>query len=318
MTNNNSLAHYLIQTGRQFSQSAVLSCTFYWGVQSKHNILQHLLPWTFPKLNTHPRLPTFSEQLIWIAVIRANEILGFVLLHPHQVESEILSFKIHPEYRNQGIAKFLLQQVEQLCRQRQIQSLKILYRTYWENNSYWEKVLQQSVWDNRSILLYYISIDQAVKDQIAQRFQDRNWQPDYDYQIETFSYDRLFQTMQHSKWQESKQLGLSPLQLPKNQVNFNCSFLVIHKESEEIVGWLICHQLQANLLQLTTFYLLPEHRKSGKAVLSKLADRLQNQEIKLNFMVKSENRKIMAFVRRYLLPEGAQCFEQVLIRKALA
>jgi len=256
--------------------------------------------------------------LVWVAAIQAKEILGFALIHPHSVESEILSFKIHPNHRQQGVAKVFLQQIELLCASRNIQSLKILYRTYWENNLYWEKVLQQSNWDNRSTLLYYISLDQAVQKQIAPSFQSKNWKLKDDYQIKTFSYDCLLATMPHSKWQEAKKTGLSPLQLPESKVDLDCSFLILEQNTQEVVGWLICHQLQANILQLTTFYILPEHRKVGKAVIAKLSTKISANDSKLHFMVKVENLKIMAFVRRYLLSQEAQCSEQVLIRKTLS
>ena len=150
------MTNYFIKTGKQFSKSELFSCTFYWGQESKQNIIQYLLLWTFPKLNTHPRLSTFSEKLVWVAVIKEEETLGFALIHPHSIESEIVSFKIHPDHRQHGIAKVFLQQIESLCASRNIQSLKILYRTYWNNKTYWEKVLQQNNWKIRAPLLNYI------------------------------------------------------------------------------------------------------------------------------------------------------------------
>ncbi|MEL6944853.1 MAG: GNAT family N-acetyltransferase [Bacteroidota bacterium] len=311
------MINYFIKTGKQFGESTLLSCIFSWGQENKQNIIQYFLPWTFPKLNTHPRFSSFPEKLVWIAAIKEEEILGFALINPHSIESEILSFKIHPEYRNQGIATVFLQQVEQLCASRRIQSLKISYRTYWKDNPYWEKVLQKSEWENRTTLLYYISLEDTTNTRIASNILYQNWSENQQYQIETFSYDRLLTSMQHTQWEEAKKMGLSPFQLSKSQVDFDCSFLIINKKNDAIVGWLICHQLKADLIQLTTFYILPKHRKAGKAAISKLAKKIKAKNVTLHFMVKADNHKIMAFVKRYLLTQGGVCHEQVLIKKVL-
>ncbi|MEM9849483.1 MAG: GNAT family N-acetyltransferase [Bacteroidota bacterium] len=316
MNSTKTLAQFLLAHGQSVQRANRVDYVV--GRHPKQFILQHVDPWTFPKLSKHPQRNQFSDPLLWVAMLHEERILGFALWNqPTTDTAALISFKINAQFRNQGVGHALLAFCESVARQWNVQELLLNYRTYWKSNAYWEKILQKQQWQYLSPNLYYVQVNdadllyekmgqQVSKIPIFQSINEQNWA-------------QLKSTVAQPEWQQAIPNGLHPMQLANRQIDLQISGLLLDETQTHIIGWCIAHQLSATTWQVTSLFIKKAYRTSkiGLATIREAAKRHQNRG-SVHFVVQAENTKMLAYVKRYMVHWGCDLFSQQVAYKKLS
>jgi predicted acetyltransferase len=120
------------------------------------------------------------------------------------------------------------------------------------------------------------------------------------------------------EWQEAFAEWLNPLQLTDRQLDQQVSFLIYGESNQFIIGWYIMHQMSPQNWQATSIFIQKKYRTAniGLAAIQEMAVRHRNRG-RVHFMVRPDNTKMLAFVKRYMIRWGCELFRQEVISKQL-
>jgi hypothetical protein len=209
----------------------------------------------------------------------------------------------HAGWKNDLIAvlKFIFNYLPKL----KISQVQFLYRSNYKNVSTIEEIRKHFDWPQATITNYFGKIDK-IPETIQNRWLQRELP--IDVAIEHFTSSNLKELVASLKspaWKDQIPPSLHPLQL-KQKIDPNTSFLV--KKKGEIIGWLICHAMGKNKLQVTSLHV----KKSGASfiglkLIDKMHEGLRNTNRKdatVTYMIESINEKMVHLTERILQPMG--------------
>lgn len=312
---NTTLVDMIRSTGQfKFQASGI---DYFTGAQAQAQIISLADDWTFPRLSTHPQRQHFREPIIWLAMLHEQKLLAMALLNQASAEmAAIVSFRVHPNYRNQKIGNALLAFCEKAGKEMGLHQLLLNYRTQWKNNAYWEKLLKKNHWQYQAPNMYYAYVYDAQAIYEGMRLHDfgtANLQA-----IDENTWQALQETIVQPDWKAELPAALNPLQLADRQLDKQASLLLLDDTQQHIIGWCIIHQMRADIWQVTSLYVKEAHRKSklGLAMVREVAKRHQKRG-RVHFMVQPENHKFLAYVRGYMLNWNCKLFRQEVVYKDL-
>ncbi len=302
----NKLSQLILEHGVVFSQLKEFTFSYFTGDLSL--LVQYLDRFTFPRLSKHAQLANLSGSFTAVFALENNRFIGSAILNHQNIENCIIEcFNILPSYRQEGIGQMLLKVIEEMAKKGQYQRLSVLFRTYWKKANIWEQMLVSNHWQSQPPLMYYGIVTNPLLQQQTQWFQKASKNCPYEFlTANAANFHLLKNDLYQGKWQHKIPLALDPFQLP-TLLDEQTSFIV--KKDGLIIGWMLNHQLRKDLWQITTVFLLPEHRGAGPALFAEFLRRHDNRG-QFNFMIQPNNKKMYAFAKRYFVPAGANISEQ--------
>jgi N-acetylglutamate synthase-like GNAT family acetyltransferase len=285
----------------------------------KESVAKYFEYFSFPRIIDLIKLMKMPNE-IYVLVssnLSKNEVYGSCILKINEKRQlQPVTFVINPSFRKMGYGSRLLLQLDQFAQKLQLKEICIKYRTFWKSNEYWDKMLQSANWSAPEIILNYFSLPdintQYEKDWFKQSQLPR------EYQVTTWNnqtFKTLNNLLQRLEWRDVVPKDLSPFQFPEKILDY-CS-LLLHKNGE-IVGWLICHLLQPDTAQVTTLFIHPQ--KSKGISLSFIAEAMKRRKegLRVVFMVKRDNTKVLNMVNKYLNVSTLEVSHQLKRTKTLA
>lgn len=237
---------------------------------TSHEDINRYTSFTFPRLKFESLRIEEINNIILSAAIKENQLLGLaVSIRKPMHEVQIISFYINPIYRTQGIGTLLMQELINTCRTSNNKTLYLNYKTFWDSNSPWERLLDRTGWSFEETDNLYIRLEngQSLKQvpslkklSIPQKFTITH--------IDDNALIKLSQWANHSDVKIPH--DVHPSKNP-SIVNPSCSLLLKHNNLT--AGWIIGHQIDSKKLQISSLFILPQFRNSGSSLgLSLIAE----------------------------------------------
>ena len=225
-----------------------------------------------------------------------------------KVQVKLYAFSINQKQRNKGYGKKMMHVFLNVIKQMAFEQVHIDYRTYWNANKHWMKILDQTGWSDPELRFYYVTMPD-VKVQFG-----KSWLTarsiEAPYTVETWnknSFNQLKATLMHKDWQGVVRKQLNPFQLAPYVVP-HCSLLL--KKEGEVVGWLICHMLQENVVQGTTLFVHPDKAKGTGLALLGEAFKRRKLGARVLFIVEKDNTPMLNLINKYVIGGEAELFEK--------
>lgn len=301
-----TLSELVLQKGTEFA--SIGDCQFTYFTSNLTTLCQYLDDWTFPKLSQVALHQGIKNHLTAFFILQQERVAGVAIVHHPRIDHcQLVCFRVVPGYRQLGLGALFLAEIVKVCRRANYQQLKVFWRTYWKFSGIWEKMLTKNAWQTLPSKMYYGVIEKPSLQMESQWYHKANQTNTYTFHKATSTQmAALKSTIQQADWKDFIPEGLNPLQL-SDKLDEQASFIA--KKGNTLVGWLLTHQLRAKLWQVTTVFILPTERGGGISLFAEFFNRHENRG-PFNFMIQPANRKMLAFMKRYFVPAGAQLYEQ--------
>jgi N-acetylglutamate synthase-like GNAT family acetyltransferase len=274
---------------------------FHYWYGDKNKVIQLFQGMSFPSVLTLQQMGKVKEDKLLVlsaSNISKNLFYGATILKiKSKNEAELISFVVHPEFRNLGFGTHLMEATFAMSKMLKIQSIFLKYRTYWKSNQHWELLLEKTGWSNPELQLWYFTLPDI--NTLFHKEWVKQSRIDAPYSIEEWNnecMDKLKKTLSEEDWKGRVPRALSPFQMPA-LILPHVSLLL--KKDEEVVGWLICHLLQEDIVQATTVYVHPEKAKGqGLNLMAEVANR-RKLGAQVIFMVEKHNKVMLNLVNKH-------------------
>ncbi len=216
-------------------------------------------------LSPHPLVQTSGRQpdepLLGIIANWQSKPVGLVLMEKHGIKSGLLiCWHVLETHRGFGLGQKLMWQLERYAKYRKIESLILSFRGDSRFQRPISKILHQLNWSppKKELMLYKFSVKQFMKLTWYQNIK-------LPKEFEIFSWDTLtnidkqhiLNRQQHTHWYP---LELSPTFENPDFETTNSLGLRLHGN---VVGWLITHQVHANVIEYCNLFVSPELQSTG-------------------------------------------------------
>ncbi|GLR16783.1 GNAT family N-acetyltransferase [Portibacter lacus] len=212
-------------------------------------------------------------------------------------QAEMISFVVHPNHRHQEYGSRLMEATYKMSELLKLKTISLQYRTYWQSIAEWEQLLDKTGWSESKLLLYYFTLPD-----INTQF-EKDWFKNAvisaPYSVEAWnesSFTQLKETLIREDWQGKVPATLNPFQMTKMVLPHSSLLL---KKGDEVVGWLICHLLQKDIVQATTLYVHPDKAKGQGMALMAEASRRRKLGAQVIFMVEKHNKIMLNLVNKH-------------------
>jgi len=219
-------------------------------------LIQNMRQFLFPDLSKQKS--RIQKPFIGVIAIQNRQPIGLILASSEFTQTiyRIHSFLVHPSFRQQGIGRNLVQAIEKNIQQRGGKKIEGMYRSHWQSVPYLQQILQQQNWTNPKNQLIYVNGKVAN----ALAYFDSSNQKNNTFSFLSFTQLKKSDLEFIQKKQAFKQWfapNLHPL-IAQKTIHPDCSFLV--KRETEIIGWIVAHRLQADLNEITAFFIDEKYR----------------------------------------------------------
>ncbi len=287
------------------------NCSYHFWYGDKQKVIQLFAGLSFPSVKTLDQMGKIKEDkllVICITNIKENKVFGSTIINvKSKTEAEVISFAVHPEFQHLGFGKKMMDAMFEICKILKLNALFIKYRTYWKSTAFWESLLDNSGWSEPEIQLWYYSMpdintqfgnDWYINSKLSAPYSVDAW--------DEFSLSKLKETLRKPDWKDMVPQALSPFQM-EDMILQHASLLL--KKGDEVVGWLICHLLQDDIVQATTIYVHPKKAKGqGMSLMAEAAKR-RKLGAQVIFMVEKNNEIMLNLVNKYLVNDKTDRFE---------
>ena len=210
---------------------------------------------------------TRSTHCVFIALVKKEQVLGLSLIIKSEATPFLLSsFVISSDHRCQGYATILMKATKLACSNYGVSQLGVIYNTIWKNNLSWEKLLGSSGWDAGISDLSYVRLVDIKKIQSSRFIKS---QPPLSAQMVMSALcpsveAQLREALRDEKWAQQVPVMTQPFCIDK-PIYRQSSFLL--SRLNEIVGWIVVHELSDKVLQVTSLYIRPSYRDQQYAYM---------------------------------------------------
>ncbi|MBR8827123.1 MAG: TIGR03032 family protein [Gomphosphaeria aponina SAG 52.96 = DSM 107014] len=252
---------------------------------------------TYPSIHKHWRAKTQRGNLLGILALKENETIGLVLAETYDNQNkqitEVLSFFVKPEYRNQGIGINLLQHLQKSL----ATEIKIAYKVTDITTTALEPILRRLGWEKPKTTFL---LAKTTTEKIAQA----PWLDQYPLpeKFTIFPWVEITPT----ELEELKQLNyppsLSPLTQDSRLEPLNSLGL---RYDGKVIGWCLTHRVDQQTIRYSTMYVEPPFQKMGRGIaLIAAALKLQiNSNIPYyKYAVAADNQPMLRFTQKHLAP----------------
>ena len=218
-------------------------------------LIQKMPQFLFPDLSKQKS--NIQKPFIGILAIKNKQPIGLILASTESSQTvyRIHSFLVHPSFRQQGIGRNLVRHLEKHIAQLGGNKIEGLYQSHWKSEPYIQRLILQEKWSKPKAQLIFVK--GQVKNALVyfERFSPS---------FHTFSFLSFTQLKKSDlEYIQKKQTGiqwfdpdLHPF-IQQTTIDPNCSFLL--KKEGEITGWIVSHRLQADLNEITAFFIDEKH-----------------------------------------------------------
>jgi len=260
---------------------------------------------TYPIYRPILRNLASDSSLIAIGVQLHSQPVGLVLaqLYPGENCGELLSLFVIPEYRQQGLGKVLLTQMEEELNHRRCSQVGLVYLPNATTPAL-ERILEQRHWFSPQPRMLVCRSTTTHLQEIPWLNLHHLLPPTY----EIFPWTKL--TRRERKTIQKQQTGslsypdiLSPfneehLMEPVNSLGLRCQ--------GEVVGWMITHRVAVDTIRYTSLFVKKELQSIGRALpllATAIKLQLENPEAtKAICTVTVDNAPMVKFAQRRLFP----------------
>lgn len=225
-------------------------------------LVKNMPQFLFPDLSKQQK--RIQKKLVGVIAIQHGQPIGLVLASSESTQTiyRIHSFLVHPSYRQQKIGANIIQQLEKNIRQHGGKKIEGIYRSHWQSVPYIKRILEQQKWSKPQAQLIFVK----GKGTHALTYFGQS-----KANINTFSFlpfthlkksDQIYvqkKQQLHKQWFDP---DLDPF-LETSTIHPTCSFFL--KKEDEIIGWIVSHQIKPDLNEITALFIDEEHRSYGLA-----------------------------------------------------
>jgi predicted GNAT family acetyltransferase len=240
-----------------------MSCTFQASTNISYNyVLKKVEHFTFPPIKKKASVINLHEPFTGVWALDGERMVGLALSHKiGGNQAELFSFYVLPEYRNKGIGKRLLYNMQVLLKDKNIKKLNTLFRDDWQSIKWISRLLEANKWHPPELL-------RVISEISIKKYYDVSWprisMPNH-YSI--MSLGQLSEVQSNQLKEFTNKQDIPNEFKPLNNTESICkpaSMVFCYKE--RVVGWNIVYQIGAEKLEYNNLYILKEFRKLGYAL----------------------------------------------------
>lgn len=194
-----------------------------------------------------------EKPFMGVLAIKNRQPIGLILASSESTQTiyRIHSFLVHPSFRQQQIGSTLVQQLEKNIQQRGGKKIEGIYRSHWKSVPFIQQLLKLQAWSEPKVQLIFAN--GKVADALAYFDKSGELSNTFSFlsftQLKKSDLDFIQKKQTNSQWFAPE---LHPLIAPST-IHPACSFLV--KREAVIIGWIVAHRLQADLNEITAFFM---------------------------------------------------------------
>jgi uncharacterized protein (TIGR03032 family) len=266
---------------------------------------------TFPNIRKRwSRRQPQGELLAVIAEI-SEQPVGLVIAELISNVVEIISFYVLPEYRQKGIGKALVKNLESGLISLGCQSLKINYKSTELTQIALEPLLKSLDWQSPQI-------DFVLGKSTIEKMSQAPWLKKYPLpgQFIVFPWSELTDEDRKQITQMDYPTALNPF----NSNSFESINSLGLRYQEQMVGWIITHRVAEDSIRYSSLFVDQPFQKMGRgiALLSQsILSQIATTVPRCLFAVPTENQEMLGFVTRRLQPYLTQLSDSRISLKSL-
>ena len=194
-----------------------------------------------------------QKAFMGVLAIKDRQPIGLILASSESTQTiyRIHSFLVHPSFRQQQIGITLVQELEKNIQQRGGKKIEGIYRSHWKSVSFIQQIIKRQAWSEPKA--QFIFANGKVADALAYFDKSGELSDTFSFlsftQLKKSDLEFIQQKQTNTQWFA---LELHPL-IEKSTIHPACSFLL--KREKEIIGWIVSHRLQADLNEITAFFI---------------------------------------------------------------
>ncbi len=126
-------------------------------------VRENLEKYTFPNIRKQIQSIDIKNPILAVSVRKDNNIVGLCIAEfdDSKSYSEIISFYIEPEFRNEGIGQELLNKTEQILSQKGFREVRTYFWSSWESTESTKHILEKQEWSEPEKLMHVFRTDIA-------------------------------------------------------------------------------------------------------------------------------------------------------------
>ncbi len=262
-----------------------------------NHILEKIEHLTFPPIRKKIQTIPLQEPFSGVWALEGKEIIGVVLADKKDNGvSELFSFYVKPEKRNNTIGGQLLTLLETSLRNQGIKYMQSRYRSDWNSVHVIEKLLKKNNWELP--ILVRIIAEGNIQD-----YKKANW-PEVKFSSD-FSFVSYEQITSNERVQLNKLIENG--QIPKEFNPFQhtdkiyppASIVLRHKN--QVAGWNMAFRLKEDTIEYNNLYLFDEFRKRGYAIgllKQSFSEQYKHKVPKATWIVNADNTTVLKIVKQ--------------------
>ncbi len=194
-----------------------------------------------------------QKPFMGVLAIKNRQPIGLILASSESTQTiyRIHSFLIHPSFRQQQIGTTLVQELEKNTQQRGGKQIEGIYRSHWKSVPFIQQILKRQEWSEPKAQLIFAN--GKVADALAYFDKSGELSNTFSFlpftQLKKSDLEFIQQKQTNTSWFAPE---LHPL-IEQSTIHTECSFLL--KREAEIIGWIVSHRLQADLNEITAFFI---------------------------------------------------------------
>jgi len=238
-----------------------------------------------------------QEPFTGVWSMEGNEMTGIILADRKKNISELFSFFVSPEKRNQNLGNQLLSMLESKLQKEGVTEIRSRYRSDWGSVAVIEKMIGSHGWRNPELL-------RIIAETNISEYEKANW-----IQVKIPNEYSVFpwQEITHSDRENINDLlktGKVPREFNpfqhEDKIFLPVSTGIRYKGS--IAGWNIAFRLKEDMLEYNNLFLMEEHRMTGLSIpllFRSFGEQYRSTNIpKATWMINADNRPIMKIANR--------------------
>lgn len=199
-----------------------------------------------------------QKPFIGVLAIKNRQPIGLILASSESTQTiyRVHSFLVHPSFRQQRIGRNLVQQLEKNIQQRGAKRIEGMYRSHWQSLPFIQQIIKQQQWTEPKAQLIFAN--GKVANALAYFGKSGYKSNTFSFlpftQLEKYDIEYIQKKQTHNQWFDP---NLDPF-IAQKTIHPECSFLF--KKEGEIIGWIVSHHLQADLNEITAFFIDEKYR----------------------------------------------------------
>ena len=262
---------------------------------------------TFPYYQALLLTPSLASRSICAGVSHDGRPVGLALIENQaRNNGNLRSLWIEPEYRQQGIARQLLQRVEEMVMARGLRRLETVYMNTLPEVKAFESLLRGAAWESPHTRMYVLKSDLAHINRSGWMKNPPVLEPEYELR----------------PWEEvsvEEKQAIAALRIYSKEVwpdnsppNYDRPTSMAIRRGGELVGWIVNHPYEPGVLRFTCSYLRDDLQGRGRmvAVMAESVRRMGPAGYHTGiWAVPMEFPRMVAFSKRRLFPFATEISE---------